>query len=145
MILKIFKVVWFVSLLAMVGAFVYSYASWPEVVGLGEEASAYSLHKGMLFYLCLGLAGIFNAVVFVIPRFQFSEAFAAWFYGLVISFHAFFISVFIFITIFNSAENYDYAQVGPILYASTGLLLVWMAAWPVYLIMIKFMTQPRVG
>ncbi len=145
MILKIFKVVWFVSLLAMVGAFLYSYASWPQVVGIGEEPLAYSLDKGILFYLCLGLTGIFNALVFVVGRYQFSEAFASWFYGLIISFHAFFISVFIFIAIFNSAENYDYAQVGPILYASTGLLIVWMAAWPVYLIMTRFMTQPRVG
>ncbi len=99
----------------------------------------------MLFYSCLGLAGLFNALVFIITRMKFSTPFATWYYGLVISFHAFFISMFIFITIFNSFEKYDYTKVGPTLYGSMGLLLIWIIAWPVYYLINRFVAQPKVG
>jgi len=145
MILKVFKVIWFVSLLAMMGVFVYCYASWPQAVSLSEQEGGFTLDKGLLFYSCLGLAGVFNAMVFTITRLDFSQQFISWFYGMVIVFHTFFISMFIFITIFNSLEKYNYSQVGPILYGSMVLLLVWIATWPVYLLVRKFLTQPKVG
>ena len=141
MILTIFKVVWFVSLLAMTGVFIYSYASWPQEVSFSEVEGGNSIDRGILFYCCLTLAAIFNALVFVVTRMRFSGAFAIWFYGLVISFHTFFISMFIFITIFNSLEKYDYSKIGPTVYGSLILLMLWILAWPVYLLVGKFMPQ----
>ena len=142
MIVKIFKLVWFVSLLAMMGVFIYCYASWPQAVMLGGEGNA--IDRSVLFYVCLGLAGVFNALVFVITRMNFSEAFATWFYGLVISFHIFFITAFIFVTIFNSSEKYDYSMFGPTVYVSMGLLLISIVAWPVYLVAGKYFVGERV-
>ena len=140
-----FKVVWFVSLLAMTAVFVYCYASWPQVVNLSEPEGDISLDKGILFYSCLALAALFNALVFVVSRMKYSEAFSTWFYGLVASFHAFLVSGLIFITIFNSLEKYDYARVGPTLYASIILLILWSAGWPVYSLYIRFSTQAKVS
>lgn len=137
MIIKIFKLIWIISLLVMTGVFIYCYASWPQLVSLGEANGGMSLDRSVLFYVCLGLAGIFNALVFVVTRMGFKEAFAIWFYGLVISFHSFLVSTFIFITILNSSEKYDYAMVGPMVYATMVLLLVWIVAWPVYWLMVK--------
>jgi hypothetical protein len=144
MIIKGFKIVWFVSLLTMVGVFIYCYASWPQIVNFSEEEGALAIDKGILFYSCLGLAGIFNALVFIITRMKFSMPFATWYYGLVISFHVFFVSMFIFITIFNSLEKYDYSKVGPILYGSMIVLLLWIMAWPVYYLFAQFRSQPKV-
>jgi hypothetical protein len=141
MIKKIFKVAWAVSLLAMVVVFLYSYASWPQEVNLGEEAKGLGIDRNILFYVCLALVGMFNALVFVVTRMNFSEAFGTWFYGLVISFHIFFITASIFITIFNSSERYDYSMIGPTVYVSIGLLLVSIIAWPVYLVVGKFFVQ----
>lgn len=145
MILKVFKVVWFVSLLAMMGVFIYCYASWPTLVNLNEQDGFLAIDKGILFYSCLGLASIFNALVFIVTRMKYSEAFTTWFYGMVSTFHAFLVSGFIFITIFNSQEEYDYVRVGPILYASIILLVVWALVWPVYSIYIRFSTQAKVS
>lgn len=145
MILKVFKVVWFVSLFTMMGVFIYCYASWPHSVSLSEQEGGLSIDKSILFYTCLALAGIFNALVFAIARMNFSQQFRSWFYGMVIIFHTFFVSMFIFITIFNSLEKYNYSQVGPILYASIVLLMLWIIAWPVYLVFRRFSAQPKVG
>ena len=145
MIKKIFKVAWAVSLLAMVVVFIYSYASWPPEVNLGGEARGLGIDKNILFYVCLGLSGLFNALVFVVTRMNFSEAFGTWFYGLVISFHIFFITSSIFITILNSSERYDYSMIGPTVYMSIGLLLFSIVAWPIYLVVRKFMVQSRNG
>jgi hypothetical protein len=145
MIVKIFKLIWLISLLVMLGVFVYCYASWPQMVSLSETEESQSVDKSVLFYVCLGLAGAFNAMVFVVTRFQFSHAFVCWFYGLVISFHVFFVSGFIFITIFNSNEKYDYSMVGPMVYGGIVLLLIWSASWPIYLLANKFIPQRYVG
>jgi hypothetical protein len=145
MILKIFKVVWFVSLLAMTGVFVYCYASWPQLVNFNEMDGAAALDKGVVFYACLGLAAIFNALIFVITRMKFSEAFATWYYGLVTAFHSFLVSGFIFITIFNSLEKYDYTMVGPTLYASIIILMLWSAAWPIYILYGRLSTQAKIS
>jgi len=144
MILKIFKVVWFVSLLAMTLVFIYCYASWPQIVSLSEEAGGSSVDRGILFYSCLGLSGVFNALSFLIVRMGVSQAFTVWFYGLLISFHTFLISIFIFITIFNSLEKYDYSRVGPTIYASMGLLMLWIAAWPVYYFTNRHLSQSKI-
>lgn len=138
MIKKIFKVAWAVSLLAMVVVFVYSYASWPQEVNLGEEAQGLGIDKDVLFYVCLGLSGVFNALVFVITRMNFTEAFGTWFYGLVISFHIFFITTSIFITILNSSERFDYSMIEPTVYVSIGLLFISIVSWPVYLVVGKY-------
>jgi hypothetical protein len=143
MIIKVFKVVWFVSLLTMTGVFIYCYASWPQEVSLGKEQG--SIDRGILFYACLGLAAIFNALAFVISRMNYSVAFATWFYGLLISFHAFLVSGFIFITILNSLEKYDYARVGPTLYGSMILLIGWIVGWPVYYVFSRMNAQSKVG
>jgi hypothetical protein len=135
---KIFKVAWTVSLLAMVVVFIYSYASWPEEVSLGEGGKDFGIDRNTLFYVCLLLVGVFNALVFVVTRMNFSEAFGTWFYGLVISFHIFFITASIFITILNSSEKYDYSMIGPTVYVSIGLLLISIIAWPVYLVVGKY-------
>ena len=145
MILTVFKVVWFVSLLAMTGVFIYCYASWPQVVNFSEQEGTATLDKGTLFYSCLALVAVFNALVFVVSRMKYSDAFSTWFYGLVASFHAFLVSGFIFITIFNSQEKYDYSMVGPTLYASIILLILWSASWPVYSLYIRFSTQAKVS
>lgn len=145
MILKIFKVIWFVSLLAMTGVFVYSYASWPQLVNFSEKEGGAALDKGILFYICLGLAAIFNALIFVVTRIKFSDAFTTWYYGLVTVFHSFLVSGFIFITIFNSLETYDYSMVGPTLYASIIILMLWSAAWPIYVLYNRLSAQAKVS
>ena len=145
MIIKVFKVAWFVSLLTMTGVFIYCYASWPQDVSLRDGQEGSTIDKGILFYACLGLAGVFNALAFMIVRLNFSKAFATWFYGLLISLHTFLVSGFIFITIYNSMETYDYSQIGPTLYGSMILLIVWIVGWPAYYFFNKITTQSKVA
>src|ERR1044071_7787204 len=60
MILKIFRVVWFFSILGVLGFFLYTYAALPDplVILDGEEQLAIS--KQTWFYAILALVAIFN-------------------------------------------------------------------------------------
>ena len=145
MILKVFKVVWFISMFAMMGVFIYAYASWPERVSFSEFDESLSLSKSSVFYACLLLTALFNTLVFIISRMKYSAAFTTWVYGFVTSFHAFLITGLIFITIFNSLEKYNYSMIGPSLYATIILLLVWSIGWPLYLIYSKIRVQSKVN
>jgi len=127
------------------GVFVYCYAAWPQMVSFSEQEGAIRFDKGILFYSGLGLIGLFNALVFIVTRMRFSEAFVTWFYGLISTFHLFLISGFIFITIFNSQEKYNYSMVGPSLYGSIIIVLLWSAAWPIYILYTRFFTQAKLS
>lgn len=137
---KIFKVIWIVSLLAMMGVLVYSYASWPEVVLLNDNPMQ-QVGRGTLFYFVIGLLGIFNMLAFVLPRLNTKPVLMAWFYGMLVCLHIFLVSGIVFITTFNSAENYNYSYMGPLLYSSFGLLAAWVLAAPLVAIMAKRKAQ----
>lgn len=138
---KIFKVIWFVSLLAMMGVLVYCYASWPEAVYLNDANPPQTLGKSALFYAVMGLLAIFNMLAFVFPKLNYSDTFMAWFFGMLACLHFFLISGITFVTTFNSMENYNYANIGPLLYASFGLLSAWILAGPVVAVLSKKQAQ----
>jgi hypothetical protein len=138
MIAKVFKVIWFVSLLVMMGVLLYCYASWPEWVKLSDVDSDFSLDKGWLFYSTLGLLVLFNIFAFIFPRLGSADSFMAWFFGVLTCLHIFLVSGLIFITVFNSSERYDFARLGPMLYTSIALLASWIIAWPIYQLLTKF-------
>ena len=129
----------------MWGVFIYCYASWPQEVRFSENADWIVLDKGYLFYSCLVLTAVLNALVFAIVKLRFSTDFITWFYGLLIAFHTFLVSGFILITIFNSLETYDYAMMGPTVYGSIFLLMAWILAWPVYFVYQKLRPQSAIS
>ena len=142
---KIFKVIWFVSLFTMMGVLIYCYASWPEAVYLSDESPPQTIGKSALFYIIIGLLGLFNMFVFIFPRLKYSAQFMAWFLGALVCLHIFLVSGIIFITIFNSSESYNYANIGPMLYTSVGLLALWILAGPVVAIISKKKVESQVS
>jgi hypothetical protein len=139
---KIFKVIWFVSLFTMMGVLIYCYASWPVDVNITDGNSPQTIGKGLLFYVTIGLLGFFNMFGFVFPRLGYSTTLIAWFFGALVCLHIFLVSGTIFITIFNSAERYNYNNIGPMLYTSLGLLAIWILAGPIVAILSK---KPSAG
>ncbi len=146
MIVKIFKGVWFLSLLVTLVIFLYGYASWPEDILVMEGENSISLSRNSLFYLTLIVLTLFNALVFVFSRLfrEKNELFAAWFYGLVTFLHLFLIVALQFFNLYNSQEKFDYDSIGPIIYGSIGLVVTWFFLWPVYFISAKFFNKPAV-
>jgi hypothetical protein len=138
MIAKVFKVIWFVSLLVMMGVLLYCYASWPQSVLLSKVESDMNIDKSWLFYGTLSLLALLNVFTFIFPRIGSADSFMAWFFGVLTCLHIFLVSGMIFITVFNSSERYDFARLGPMLYTSIGLLVSWIIAWPVYQLLTKF-------
>jgi hypothetical protein len=145
MALKIFKGIWFLSLLIFLVVFIYDYAALPENIKLGEGDSVLSISRDGLFYAFIGAVAIINMLVFVITR-LFTEKdsdFKAWFYGMVATVNLFFIVAISFIGLLNSNERFDYERIGIIIYGSVALIAVWATGWPVFAFLRKyFFKQP---
>lgn len=146
MALKIIKGVWFLSLMAFLGAFMYIYASLPENVTLLEGDSAIELSRDTIFYGFLVITGITNMLVFIVSRLFPADQnqFKTWFYGLVISLNLFFIVALAFINLYNSTEKFDYSNIGYVIYGSICLVAVWVVSWPVYAIFRKNINKQTV-
>lgn len=136
MAFKIFKVIWFFSLLGLVADFMYIYASWPETVIIFDKGQPVELLRETLFYLVLAVIAIVNTLVFVVTRiFPDSQSdFKSWFYGLIVCLNLFFVVAISFIGVYNSGEKFRYEEIGGAVYGSVILLLLWAIAWPVYTI-----------
>lgn len=136
MVVKIFKATWFFSCLITFAVFLYVYASLQETVVLQEGPTGVSIHRETFFYSGLILLAFINLLVFVVAK-LYSEThndFKSWFYGLIITINFFFVIGLSFINLINSGEKFQYNQLGVIIYGSVGLLIVWIVAWPIYLI-----------
>ncbi len=146
MALKIIKGVWFLSLLAFLGSFMYIYASLPENVLLLEGDSAIEVSRGTIFYSFLTIVGITNTLVFVVSRLFPPDQyrFKTWFYGFVITLNLFFIVAIAFINLYNSSEKFDYSNIGYVIYGSISLVAIWVASWPVYTIFRKNISKQTV-
>lgn len=134
MVLKIFKAVWFLSLMGFMVIFMYIYASLPEKVVIQEGLEAVSVSRNMLFYLTLGIVTIINVLVFMISKLYGTrnEPFSIWFYGQIIVLNFFLITVLGYFNVLNSGERFEYERLGVVIYGSIVLIVIWAIGWPVY-------------
>jgi hypothetical protein len=134
MILKIFKSLWFLSMLALLAALLYIYASLPESVVVQEDGPAIvTLSRDSFFYMVLALIILINVLVYVVKKFFLrEESLRAWFHGLIITINIFFIVALFLINSYNSGERFDYSSIGFVVYGSVLLVIGWAAAWPIY-------------
>ncbi|HTH56467.1 MAG TPA: hypothetical protein VL728_10520 [Cyclobacteriaceae bacterium] len=142
--LKIFKVIWFFSLLTLLGVFMYVYASLPDPVAVGEGSQIIS--KEGLFYVLLAILALSNASVFAISRLlpEKDHDFKAWFYGLVVCTNLFFVITLAFVSLYNSTEKFDYPRIGFIIYGSLILLVGWSISWPIFRLAQRFLSKQAV-
>ena len=128
MVLKIFKVIWIISLLAVCTVFFYAYSTLQDQISLGLDLPAIS--KSVFFYGFILILALFNGLAFgAIDLFGASWK-KVWFYGLISVLHLFLAATFIFLAIVNSNERYDYNNLGPAVIGSFILFALWILAFP---------------
>jgi hypothetical protein len=134
MSVKIFKAVWFLSMLGVLVNLLYTYAGLPVEVVINENAGdSILIDKDNYFYLVATLIAVVNALVFVVSNFYRKDAdFRTWFYGLVICLNFFFVVSLNFISLYNSGDQYDYSRIEFLITGSTALFVVWALGWPLY-------------
>ena len=139
MILKIFKGVWFFSLLGLLALFFYVYASMPEVVLFSDDAELISMSRNNFFYLFIVVMAVVNVLVFMIDKLvsRSIQGFNAWFYGLVITLNAFFFSTLLYLLVLNGGDRYDFSRMGPAMFGTMILILLWLIGGAFYFIMKK--------
>jgi uncharacterized membrane protein YhdT len=146
MVLKIFKAVWFFSLLGVLIVFMYVYASLPENVILQESGSIKSISREALFYIVLALLALINMLVFIFSKLysRGDDDFLSWFYGQIITLNLFFIIALCYTSLYNSSEKFDYSRIGWIINGSVIIMIVWALGWPVYSVLRKIMNKQTV-
>ncbi len=142
MVLKIFKGVWFFSLVGLIITFFYVYAGLPETVTLWEDGPV-SISRNGLFYLSIVVIALVNVMVFIARNLigKQNEGFTSWFYGLIISINFFFIASLGLINVFNAGDRYDYSRMAPAIYGSLLLICIWIISWPVYMLSQKILAK----
>lgn len=140
MILKVFRGVWFLSLLATVANLMYVYAGLPEqVVVLEEGVDSTAVSKETVFYVWLALLGIVNVLVYVFgKKLVPNEELRTWLIGLIICLNLFFIIALSFIGLYNSSEDFDFSRAGIVLYISLGLIGAWIVGGMIYGLIKRF-------
>jgi hypothetical protein len=146
MVLRVFRGIWFISLLGVLIALLYVYAGLPQQVIIQEDAiQQITISKETFFYAMIVFAAIINALVFLVRQWvKGQEAFKSWFHGLIICLNIFFIVAYFMISSYNSFENFNFNTVGFIIYGSVGLMVLWAITWPVYSLTRKFFTKQLV-
>ncbi|HEY3405169.1 MAG TPA: hypothetical protein VGK59_17415 [Ohtaekwangia sp.] len=132
-LVKIFRALWFLSMLAMLGMLLYIYAALPETVIVQDDGGeTVSISRDAFFYAMLAIGAIVNVLVYIVARLDAgAQGFRAWFYGLTITLNFFLIIALSFVHVFNSTEKFDYPRIGFIIYGSVGLIVVWAISWPI--------------
>lgn len=143
MIVKIFRALRFLSMLAVLANLLYVYASLPEQVVVFEEGiNSHSVGRDSLFYSAMVVIALVNVLVYLFSvKLAPAEDFRTWLNGQVLVLNIFFIIAMSFIGVYNSAEKYDFASIGFVIYSSFGLVVLWMAGWPIYLIGKKLLAK----
>lgn len=143
MTLKLFKAIWFLSMLAVFANLLYVYASLPEQVSLMEEGvETYAIGREQLFYSAMVVIALANVMVYLFSKSIVpDENFRTWLHGLVITLNIFFIIGLGFISLYNSVEKFDFSRIGFIIYSSVILVVVWALSWPVYSIGRKLISK----
>lgn len=136
MVLKLLKAIWFLSMLATLGALLYVYATLPqEVLVQDDDQARLAISNELFFYLAMVFIAISNSMVYVMAKvFKSNEDLRSWFFGLIIALNLFVIIGMNFISLYNSEEKYDFERLAVVIYGSLGLIILWAAAWPVYAI-----------
>jgi hypothetical protein len=147
MLLKVFRVIWFVSVLALFATLLFNYAGWAEELIIQQDGSKnVTISKEVLFYLLVAIFAFVNVLVYVTSKiFQRNIPFRTWFHGLITTINIFFVIALSLIGLYNSFEAFDYERIGFIIYGSVALILVWALTWPVYLMIQKISLKEPVG
>lgn len=136
MALKLLKAVWFLSMVLALMALLYVYATLPQEVVVQDDGNArVSISNEAFFYGVMVFIAVTNVMVFIIGKiFKTQSDLRTWFYGLIASLNLFFIVAINFISLYNSAERFDFNRIAFVIYGSVALVVISSVAWPVYLL-----------
>ena len=146
MVLKIFRAVWFLSVVSVLARLLFGYAGWQDELVIQETAGEQLLvNKEVLFYALVGVLVLVNVVVYIFGKlYARQEGLRAWIHGLVTAINIFFIVGISLIGLYNSFEKFDYSRINFIIYGSVALILLVALVWPVYALYQKFFMKQAV-
>ena len=137
---------WFLSVMVVLANLLLVYASLPEQVVIHENTERkVPVGKELLFYTLMTAILLINVMVYLLRRMlPEAENFRAWFHGLLITINLFFIISMQAVNVYNGTDNFDHNRVIIFVSGSLGLILLWAAIWPLYLLYQKFFIKQAI-
>lgn len=131
---RVFRAVWFLSILVSLAVVLYHYASWPEDIVIGQrEINFITLSRDSFFYSLIGILAFVNVTVFVVrQQAKKTEALVAWYFGLIAIINFFLIIAISFVSLFNSNESFRFEEIGFVIYGSLFLIGAWFLGGLLY-------------
>jgi hypothetical protein len=143
--LKMFKAMWFLSVVVVLANLLFVYANLPEQIIVMDDPGNQVLSKEWLFYSIMIAILLINVMVYLFKRmFPDAEPLRAWFHGLVITINIFIIIAMQALNVYNGFEKYDHNRMEIFISGSLGLVIVWSLIWPLYLLYQKFFFKQAV-
>jgi hypothetical protein len=140
---KLIRAFWFVTFLSTFAVLLYSYAAIP----IGHNINMFLGDEGMsrdtYFYIGLFIIAISNFSFYIVARKYKNEEspIPAFIFGWVMSFatviNFFLIFSMTFIQFVNNGENFNYVNFGYFIYITLGIVILWVAALPIFIIKLK--------
>jgi hypothetical protein len=144
MVLKLLRLVWFVSVLVVLANLLYMYASLPETVVIQEDEYV-AIDREWLFYILMISIVVINALVYMVKAmFPHEQNLRAWFHGLIITNNVFFIIAMNALNVYNTTDSFNQSLVIYYVTGSLALILVWAAIWPLYLVYQKIFVKQAI-
>ena len=137
---KVIKRVWGVSLLATLACLLFVYASLPAQVGYESDQVGQAVAfvtRDTFFYIMLGVLSLTNVLFYGLVHYansRFHEGLLvtlrSWSFSFATVLNAFFVVGMLFINTFNSGEQFNYQNLGYLIYFTLGLIMIWLLSFP---------------
>lgn len=138
MVLKLLKLVWFVSVLVVLANLLYTYAGLPETVVIQEDEYV-AISREWWFYIMMISMVLINSLVYLLKTFLPDHIdLRGWFHGLIITINMFLIISMNAMSVYNSTQVFDHSRVIYYVTGSLTLIVLWALLWPVYRIYQKY-------
>lgn len=138
MVLKLLKLVWFVSVLVVLANLLYIYAGLPETVVIQEDEYV-AMSREWWFYIMMIAMVLINSLVYLLKTFLPDHIdLRAWFHGLIVTINMFLIISMNAMSVYNSTQVFDHSRVIYYVTGSLTLIVLWALLWPVYRIYQKY-------
>jgi hypothetical protein len=140
---KLIRAFWFTTFFLTFGALLYSYAAIPVGYDINLLIGEEGISRDTYFYIGLFIISISNFSFYIMARKYKKEEspFPVFIFGWLMSFatviNFFLIFSMTFIQFVNSGENFNYTNFGYFIYITLGIVILWVAALPIFIIKLK--------
>lgn len=142
---RLIKALWFTTLVATFTFLLFVYAGFHEDQLIFLNDTMGGIDREVFFFAALSIVMLSNFTFYILQwrmrkqDTEIVEFVKGWLMGLAASFNFFLIVTLSFLQVFNGGENFDYANIGYLIFLSLGIIVLCVLTLPAYIIKEKIL------